>query len=78
MARCRVNPNALCSSKNYEQSKKLHRDMLKRSHGVFQEMVTKGEITIKKQAYVRVFGDLMAITPSEATRLERDMTIIWK
>lgn len=78
MARHRVNPNALCSSKNYEQSKKLHMDMLKRNHEAFQEMVTKGEITIKKQAYVRVFGNLMAIAPSEVTRLERDMTIIWK
>ena len=35
MARYRVNPNAICSSKNYKQSKKLHMDMLKRNHEVF-------------------------------------------
>lgn len=33
MARYRVNPNAICSSKNYKQSKKLHMNMLKRNHG---------------------------------------------
>ena len=37
MARYRVNPNAICSSKNYKQSKKLHMDMLKRNHEVFME-----------------------------------------
>ena len=77
MARYRINPNAICSSKNYEQSKKLHMDMLKKNHKVFMEMVIKGEIVIKKQAYVKVFGNLMAITPSEAARFEKEMTIIW-
>ena len=78
MARYRVNLNAICSSKNYEQSKKLHMDMLKKNHKVFMERVIKGEIVIKKQAYVKVFGNLMAITPSEAARFEKEMTIIWK
>ena len=63
MARYRVNPNAICSSKNYKQSKKLHMDMLKRNHEVFMEMVIKGEIVI---------------TPSEVVRFEKEMTIIWK
>lgn len=54
MARYRVNPNAICSSKNYKQSKKLHMDMLKRNHEVFMEMVIKGEIVIKRQAYITV------------------------
>ena len=78
MARYRVNPNAICSSKNYKQSKKLHMDMLKRNHEVFMEMVIKEEIVIKKQAYVKVFGKLMTITSSEVARLEKEMTIIWK
>ena len=78
MARYRINPNAVCSSKNYEQSKKLHMDMLKRNHKVFMEMVMKEEIVIKKQAYIKVFGKLMAITPSEVTRFEKEITIIWK
>lgn len=44
MARYRVNPNAICNSKNYKQSKKLHMNMLKRNHEVFMEMVIKGEL----------------------------------
>ena len=78
MARYRINPNVICSSENYKQSKKLHMDMLKRNHEVFMEMVIKGEIVIKKQAYIKVFGNLMAITPSEVERFEKEMTIIWK
>lgn len=78
MARYRVNPNAICSSKNYKQSKKLHMDILKRNHEVFMEMVIKEEIVIRKQAYVKVFDTLIAITPSEVTRFEKKMTIIWK
>lgn len=77
MARYRVNPNAICSSENYKQSKKLHMDMLKRNHEVFMEMVIKEEIVIKRQAYIKVFGNLIAITSSEAARFEKEM-IIWK
>ena len=78
MARYRVNPNAICSSKHYKQSKKLHMDILKRNHEVFMEMVIKKETIIKKQAYIKVFGNLIAITPEEVTRFEKEMTIIWK
>lgn len=77
MARYRINPNAICSSKNYKQSKKLHMDMLKKNHGVFMEMIIKKEIVIKKHAYIKVFGKLIAITSDEVTELEKVMTIIW-
>lgn len=78
MARYRVNPNAICSLKNYKQSKKLHMDMLKRNHEVFMEMVVKEEIVIKRQAYIKVFDNLIAITPGEVARFKKEMTIIWK
>ena len=78
MARYKINSNAICSSKNYRQSKKLHMDMLKRNHKVFMEMVIKEEIVITKQAYIKVFGNLIAITPSEVARFEKEMAIIWK
>ena len=52
--------------------------MLKRNHEVFMEMVIKEEIVIRKQAYVKVFDTLIAITPSEVARFEKEMTIIWK
>lgn len=78
MARYKVNPNDICSSKNYKQSKKLHMNMLKENHKALMEMVVKEEIVIKRQAYVKVFGNLVAITPSEVARFEKEMTIIWK
>ena len=78
MARHRVNLNAICSSKNYKQSKKLHMNMLKRNHEVFMEMVIKEEIVIKRQAYIKVFGNLIAITPSEVARFGKEVSIIWE
>ena len=78
MARYRINPNAICSSKNYKQSKKLHMNMLKRNHEVFMEMVIKEEIVIKRQAYIKIFGNLIDITPGEVAKFEKEMTIIWK
>lgn len=78
MARYRINPNAVCSSKNYKQSKRLYMNMLKENHKALMEMVVKEEIVVKRQAYVKVFGNLVAITPSEVTRFEKEMTIIWK
>ena len=78
MARYRINPNAVCSSKNYKQSKRLHMNMLKENHKALMEMVLKEEIVIKRQAYVKVFGNLIAITLSEVARFEKEMTIIWK
>ena len=78
MARYRVNPNAICSSDNYEKSKRLHIKMLKRNHEVFMEMVIKEEIVIKRRAYIKVFDTLIAITPGEVARFEKEMTIIWK
>ena len=32
----------------------------------------------KAIAYIKVFGNLIAITPSEVARFEKKMTIIWK
>lgn len=78
MARYKINPSAVCSSKNYKQSKKLHMNMLKENHEALMEMVMKEEIVIKRQAYIKVFGNLVAITPSEVVRFEKEMTIIWK
>lgn len=65
----------VCSSDNYALSKKLHMSMLEENHEVFMK---KEEIVIKKQAYVKVFGNLMAITSSEVARFEKEITIIWK
>lgn len=73
--RGRFKTTRVCSSDNYTLSKKLHMSMLEENHEVFMKMVTKKETVIKKQAYVKV---LMAITPSEVARFEKEITIIWK
>lgn len=78
MARCRVNVTAVCSSRNYRQSKKLHKDYLKRNHEMFMEMVVKEEIILRKRAYIKCFGELIAITPDEAIKLKETVTIIYK
>ena len=78
MARYRVNPNAIGSLKNYRQSEKLHMDILKKGHEVFMEMVIKEEVVIKRQAYIKVSGNLIAITPGEVTRYGKEVSIIWK
>lgn len=38
----------------------------------------KEEIVIKRQAYIKVFGNLIAITPGEVARFKKEITIIWK
>lgn len=73
--RGRFKTTRVCSSDNYILSKKLHMNMLEENH---VKMVTKKEIVIKKQAYVKVFGNLMTITSSEVARFEKEITIIWK
>lgn len=78
MARHRVNSNAVCSSQNYTQSKKLHREMLERNHDTLTQMIIREEIIIKKQAYVKVFGELMPLSQEEVIRLEKEVTIIYK
>lgn len=73
--RGRFKTTRVCSSDNYILSKKLHMNMLEENH---VKMATKKEIVIKKQAYVKVFGNLMTITSSEVARFEKEITIIWK
>ena len=78
MARKRFNTARVCSSENYEISHRAHKQELVMAHSQLQQMLIKEEIVIKRQAYVKVFGNLIAITPSEVARFEKEMTIIWK
>lgn len=78
MARKRFNTARVCSSENYEISHRAHKQELVMAHSQLQQMLIKEEIVIKRQAYIKVFGNLIAITPSEVARFEKEMTIIWK
>lgn len=60
--RKKINHNAVCSSDNYEASKKAHIDMLEERHSHFSNMVISGEISID----VPIFKD-NAVTPKFKT-----------
>lgn len=60
--RKKINRNAICSSDNYEASKKAHIDMLEEGHSHFSNMVISGEISID----VPIFKD-NAVTPKFKT-----------
>lgn len=74
--RKRVNRGAVCSSENYETSKKLHLDMLRERHSHFCGIGVSGEISIDtpivkdnalmpKYKTIRIFGKDMRITMEE-------------
>lgn len=74
--RKRINRAAVCSSKNYSTSKKLHLSMLEEKHSHFKSMTVKGEIAIDvpvlkgemitpKFKTIRVFGKNMRVSIEE-------------
>ena len=60
--RKKINRNAVCSSDNYEASKRVHLNMLEERHSHFNNMVISGEISID----VPIFKD-NAVTPKFKT-----------
>ncbi len=58
----KINRNAVCSSDNYEASKRVHLNMLEERHSHFNNMVISGEISID----VPIFKD-NAVTPKFKT-----------
>ena len=78
--RTRFNPNRLCSSENYEVSKKAHRAFIAISHIENKNILHDIEINvqIKRTAYVKVFGELIAISELEVQRLKDSVLIIYK
>lgn len=79
MARKRINRAAICSSANYDASKKAHREhinMLKRNHEENKDILQKAlEIDIEVRVEVkvtftqaRVFGKWIDINPEDIDR----------
>lgn len=77
MARYRVNAVAICSSHNYRQSRKLHKNMLERNHAKVMMMIASGEITIEKKPYVKAFGNFIAVPVKEVQAFERITEVFW-
>lgn len=77
MARQRINTVAICSSENYEQSRKLHIAMLERNHRKLNRMIIEEKIVITKKAYVKCFGSYVAIPENEIQEYERITKVYW-
>lgn len=69
----------LCSSDNYELSKKKYIDNLREEHYKNVEIIHEisKKIIVKKKAYVRCFDKLYEVSEEEARTLTT-CTIIWK
>ena len=78
MARKRFNTSRLCSSENYEISRRAHKQELVMAHSQLQQMLIKEEIVVKKTAYIKVFGKFVPLTSVEIPLYEGKTEIIWK
>lgn len=78
MARKRFNTSRLCSSENYEISRRTHKQELVMAHSQLQQMLIKEEIVVKKTAYIKVFGKFVPLTSVEIPLYEGKTEIIWK
>lgn len=54
----------IASSDNYELSRRIHSQYLKRWHNANIEVITTS-LVIKEQKYIRVFGELIPISEEE-------------
>lgn len=55
----------IASSDNYELSRRIHSQYLKRWHNANIEVITETSLVIKEQKYTRVFGELIPISEEE-------------
>ena len=76
--RQRFKTSRLCSSDNYEISRKIHKQDVINSHNnnksIIATMVAK---RTDKIPYVRIFGKLMQISLEEATEINNTITVLW-
>lgn len=72
------NKHRICSSDNYEISRKVRLQFIIEQHykniSIIEEIVT----TLPKQAYARIFGKLIPISAEEVIKYEKVTTIIYK
>ena len=67
LARKRFKAARIASSDNYELSRRIHSQYLKRWHNANIEVITEitTSLVIKEQKYIRVFGELIPISEEE-------------
>lgn len=79
MTRKRFNRVAICSSSNYEASKKSHRDYIREQHIINAPVVDiiTTEVVVKRQAFISIFGTLVPISEAEILQ-HKTLNIIYK
>lgn len=76
MSKKRINRKAVCSSENYEKSRRLHMEYLNEVHSHFNEITVSGEMSFDQPIFkegkmllqfktIRVFGHNMRVTIEE-------------
>ena len=76
--RKRFNPNQIASSDNYPASKRVHKEYLHRLHNERLEEIRSliDEVPVTRNSsryvhsYIKVFGQTISLSPSEAKRAE--------
>lgn len=65
--RKRFKASRIASSDNYELSRRIHSQYLKRWHNANIEVIAEitASLVIKEQKYIRVFGELIPISEEE-------------
>lgn len=78
--RKRFKVSRVCSSDNYKESKKLHKEYIQNFHNthIIEIESISSSIVIKPKYYISCFGKLMEITEVEAIRLKESVKIIIK
>ena len=74
--RQRINRQRLCSSENYEVSRKLHIEQVREFHEEHIVEIEKYTLEEKKRYYVSIFGNLVEISETEALRIKDSVRIV--
>jgi uncharacterized protein YjgD (DUF1641 family) len=77
MARPRINLNMICSTEDYHESKKRHLDYITKQHEFNKDIIKEIMPSLKKVAYVKVFGELVQISDMDAHGIEKSVNVIY-
>lgn len=76
--RQRFKTDRICSSDNYNLSRKIHKAFLMEEHKentvILEQIITENST---KKAYVKCFGKLIPLTKDEVCKMEESITVIW-
>lgn len=81
MPRKRFKSSRICSSENYEDSRKVHFNDLQRNHDSHIDTLMMIQLSIKVEIrripYVMAFGTMIPLSKEEVTKIEASL-VVWK